>query len=122
MHHLYLKNPCQQKHVDLWAHMMHMTTPSRNHLMCPQVSAQNIYWSLTPVQHQPLGTPSLDILQTVRLQRVVRVIRKRGVVYGNNIPVILSSSFIEHFSPLDTTFSRPIQFGSAKFQSAALEV
>ena len=29
---------------------------------------------------------------------------------------------MEHFSPLATTFSRPIQFGSDRFQSAALEV
>lgn len=38
------------------------------------------------------------------------------------LPVILSSNFMKHFSPLATTFIRPVQFGSAKFQSAALQV
>lgn len=57
-------------HVDLWAHMMHITTPPTSHLMCPRVSTQNICWNLKLALRQLPGTTSPDILQTIRLQQV----------------------------------------------------
>jgi len=102
---------------------MQTTTPLIDHLMYPQASVQNIYWSQKLVPHQFLGKTSLDILQIIHLRQIQRYSNQsgRGIMINTNSPVVLSSNLMEHFSPLATTFSRPVQFGSAKFQSAALK-